>query len=179
MKRFNREESFKVFDKYWDDLQKEWFKVEVLQDYSAEDDCPSLKEWLAGNKQKSIDLLQQDNEINEWTDISLSKPKVKKIRIHIIEKPFTPYLEWEIEHYKHINIPLGKESVYLVPKEKISHLKLPDGDFSIFDNQRVIKNIYSQERKVIGADIYESGDNIDYFLELKRELVKIAEPLVV
>jgi hypothetical protein len=43
-------------------MSHEWFKLEVLQDYTGEDDGPSLRAWLSGDKQKSIELLKTDED---------------------------------------------------------------------------------------------------------------------
>lgn len=177
MKILEREEGFKKFSEFWDAMQSEWFKVEVLQDYTGEDDNPSLREWLAGNHQKAIELLRNKNVPEALNDEISGKSNVKKIRIHVVETPFSPYLEWEIEHYKNINIPIWGESIYLLPKEKVANLAIPDGDFAIFDNKRVIKFSYSSDGKVTGADVYEEGDDISHFLDLKENLFKLVERL--
>ncbi|MFH0937030.1 MAG: hypothetical protein V1808_01930 [Candidatus Daviesbacteria bacterium] len=125
-----RGENDKLWLKFWQETRKEWFKVEALQDYSGEDFGPSLKAWLEGNKEKSIELMIKEIGQEGWVEMARKAP-FKKIRIHIVEKPYTPYLEWEIEHYKHVNIPLAGEEVYLVNKNQVSDLDIPNGDFDL------------------------------------------------
>jgi hypothetical protein len=43
-------------------MNQEWFKIEVLQDYTGEDDGPSLRAWLNGDKKQSIELLKTDED---------------------------------------------------------------------------------------------------------------------
>lgn len=164
----NREETFDIFDKYYQELQEEWRKVEVLQDYSVEDMDPSLQTWMEGNKEKSRQLLHEESE-----NIIDENPEINKSRIHVVETPYTPYLEWEIEVYKIINIPKMSETVYLVNKEEIGELNLPDGDFMIFDSKRVVRNHYKDGRMVSG-DIYDEKDDISNFLNIWDELIKVA-----
>lgn len=59
MKTLDRPESHKLWNKYWRDMKQEWFKIEVLQDYTGEDDSPSLRAWLAGDKERSLALPRQ------------------------------------------------------------------------------------------------------------------------
>ena len=164
----------KVWNKFWNETKKEWFKVEVLQDYSYEDSSLSLQAWLEGNKEKSIKLMKLYSK--DWIKMA-SKTPFNKIRIHIVEKPYTLYLGWEIELYKHINIPLAKEEVYLVDKNKVLNLELPDGDFMIFDQKRVAKGHYDKSGRCYEMDFYEEGDDIGKFLFLRKKLLEKASKL--
>jgi len=56
-----------LWDKFWREMSQEWFKIEVLQDYTGEDDGPSLRAWKKGDKNKSIELLKTDDD-PEFTD---------------------------------------------------------------------------------------------------------------
>lgn len=126
-------------------------------------------EW---DKTKSIELMKEEAAKADWVK-DFQKAPFKKIRIHIVEYPLTSYLEWEIEHYKNINVPLCGEEVYLIKKEDTSNLDLPDGDFVIFDEQRVAKNYYDETGKVYKMDFYDSRDDISNFLNLKRDLIRV------
>ena len=176
MKTLDRQEAQKEWGKFWNDLKEEWFKVEVLQDYSGEDICKSLKAWFRGDKEESIKLIGTDVQALEWAKINKGTP-FKKIRIHIVEEPFTPYLLWEIENYRLINIPLAGEEVSLINRDNVKELGIPDGDFMIFDNKRAVKNYYDREGKMYKADFYYEEDDINTFLELKKKLVEKARSL--
>jgi len=167
-----RSRALKEWDKFWDQTKKEWFKVEMLQDYSSEDVGPSLNAWLSGHKKKSIQLMLVDKNEREWAE-QTKKASFKKIRIHIVQKPYTPYLEWEIEHYKNLNIPLGGEEVYLIDRKDVKDLNLPDGDFVIFDKISVVRNYYNSKGKVYKMDFYEKkrNDDIDEFLTIREKLL--------
>lgn len=166
MKKIKRNPSEKVWQKLWEEMQEEFFKVEILQ-YYDEDNSNSLREWLAGNKEKSIAFAKK--EFKPW---AIGKEKVRKIRIHIVETPITPYLEWEIEMYKLINIPLVGEEVYLLDKKQIKNIDLPKGDILIFDKKKVIANHYDSKGYFLSADVYDENDNISKFIELRESLLK-------
>lgn len=120
-------------------------------------------------------MLEEDAQ-GEWIKMAKDTP-FKKIRIHIIEQPYTPYIEWEIEHYKLINIPLAKEEVYLVDKNRVKNLDIPDGDFVIFDEQRVARNYYDQSGKEYRMDFYDKNDDINKFLLLRSQLLEGASKI--
>jgi len=178
VKTLNKKEGIKKFDQFWEEMEEEWFKVEVLQDYSGIDSGPSLDAWKAGDKDKSIGLLKAKGaDIDEWIEMSKKKSHVNRTRIHVVERPLSQYLEWEIEHYRNINIPLIGEKVYLVEKSDVLDLDIPDGDFMVWDMKRVTKNTYKPGGEVTHFDVYEEGEDISHFLKLREQLVKVAKPI--
>lgn len=171
MQTLPREQASDTWTKWWNDLLEEWFKVEMLQDYTPEDNGTSLQLWLQGDRAGSIALMAE--EMKEFIDECKQNP-AKKVRIHIVEKPYTPYLEWEIALYKQVHIPIIGEHIFIIPKEHVSHLLLPEGDFMIFDRKRAIQNHYNSEGFMESMDFYNESENIDSFLELRKELLAIA-----
>ncbi len=170
MKTLDREGADKQFENFWNDLKEEWFKVEVLQDYSGEDLGDSLTAWVKGDREQSISILRKEAESSEWAKMTESM-FVKKVRFHIVNEPLTPYILWEIEHYKLVNIPLVGEEVYLVKSVDVKNLDIPDGDFMIFDNKKVVRNYYTPEGKMYKADFYYESDDISKFLGLRKALL--------
>lgn len=159
-------------------MQDEWFKVKVLQDYSAEDEGASLRAWQAGNKNLSINILRSETN-SVWVKMCRSKVNqgVILFRIHIVEEPRTAYLEWEIAAYKHRNIPIGGEQVHLINRLKVRDLAIPDGDLMIFDKKRAVVNKYNSHGYMTHETFYDETDNISQFLELRKMLIDRAKPL--
>ena len=178
MKTLERKEANKLWDKWWGEMRREWFKVEVLQDYYGEDSGPSLDSWLQGRKDESVKLMAKLGS-NEWTKSCRQKIQdgAKLIRLHLVEKPYSPYIEWEIEIYKRKNIPLGGEQVYLVDKKDLSGHEIPSGDMMIFDDKRVVINTYDNNGLMTHETFYDETDDTSSFLKLKKELFKLAQPL--
>lgn len=160
-----------LWDQYWHDMCQEWFKVEVLQDYTGEDDSPSLRAWLKGDKEQSLALLKQTTH-NGWAERCKEKSGqgVLMRRVRIIEKPHTPYTEWELEFYKHINIPNG-EQLFFLDKKVVQGLDLPSGDLMIFDNKRAVMCAYDKTGRVTHQTFYDKADDIAKFLQLKHDLL--------
>lgn len=176
MKTLRREEASKLFDQWWNELQEEWFKLEVLQDYSAEDAGSSLDAWLAGDRERSIQLMKEGAD-NSWVKSCQAKTKAgaRLIRVHIIAEPPTPYLEWELEHYRQVNMPLCREEVYVVQKSELSDIYLPAGDLMIFDNKKAVVNVYNEDGYMTEQSFYE-GKDIQPFLSLKEVTTTIGKP---
>jgi hypothetical protein len=177
MKTLDRAEARELWNQYWHSMHQEWFKIEVLQDYTGEDDSPSLRAWLAGDKQKSLALLEQAT-YSDWREMCQEKHNTGVLmrRIRIIEKPYTPYTLWEMEFYKHVNIP-GGEQILIVDKQDIANLDLPTGDLMMFDNKRVSVCSYDKTGRVIRQTFYDENDDIAKFLSLKHDLLPLAQPL--
>lgn len=167
MKQINNVSHERIVDKLWDEMKKEFFKLEVLQYYSV-DDSPSLRAWLKGNKEKSIELAKRD--FKPWAQ---GKENIKKIRVHIVEKPLTPYLEWEIEMYKLFNIPIVGEEVYLLDSRDIRGLKPPKGDILIFDQKKIVANHYKNKGGFVSGTLYEDKNEIKPFLQLRKEVLNL------
>jgi hypothetical protein len=172
MRTLPRDQANERWDKLWQAMNQEWFKVEVLQDYTGEDKGESLDAWTAGDKQQSIQLM------HEWTPewANECKKKVSRgvtlTRIHIVDYPLSDYLQWEIEVYKNRNIPLGKEVVYLLDRSDIADVWLPAGDMMIFDQANVVIGNYDQTGYAVTQDFYDGTDDISRFLQLREQLLK-------
>lgn len=175
MKTLPRKEASILWNQWWNEMKEEWFKIEVLQDYSGEDSGPSLDAWLSGDKEKSIQLMKGDYS-KEWVALCQKSPAQKR-RFRIVRTPYTSYTEWEIELYKQVNIPLAGEIVSLVPTEKTGHLNIPDGDVMIFDQKRVVRVYYSPEGRVEKMDFYDEGDDTKDFFVLRQEIPKLASKI--
>lgn len=162
---------------YWDNLHAEWFKLEVLQDYLGVDDSPSLRAWLAGNRQLSISLLGQGAQ-GIWARQCREKSDAGVLmrRVRVIETPLTPYTAWELEFYRHLNLPNG-ELVYMINRTEVADLTLPTGDLMMFDNERLVVCAYDDNGGMTHQTFYDQRDNLAPFLELKDKLLAIARPL--
>ena len=165
MQKLERDEAGKKWDQLWQGMTKEWFKVEVLQDYSGEDAGESLDAWMAGDKERSIQLMKAWTP--EWANECRAKVEqgVKLTRIHVVDYPLSDYVQWEIEVYKNRNIPMGGEDVYLLDRKDISGIDLPAGDLMIFDKKYVVVNEYDDNGRMTSETFHDESDSTfnDYF----------------
>lgn len=160
-----------LWDEYWDSMKKEWFKIEVLQDYSGEDMGPSLEAWLQGHREKAIELIKSE-PYKDWIKHCQQTLKrgVKLTRAHIVQRPYSEYIEWELEHYKHVNISKCGENVFLVNAEEVANLDIPSGDMMFFDDTKAVINQYYDNGKVISSTFYDESDDISRFISLREAI---------
>ena len=178
MKTLPADQQDELWDKYWREMGQEWFKVEVLQDYKGEDNGSSLLAWLSGDKKLSIELLETDEDPEFTKDCRQKTAQgVKLSRVHIVEEPLSPYMQWEMEYYKRVSIPLRGEQVFVVRKSDLNSSDLPDGDLMIFDKRRAIVNSYDQTGLMTQADFYDESDDINHFLRLRKVLNLASKPI--
>lgn len=178
MEILRRKEASKRWEQDWAGMHHEWFKLEVFQDYAGEDNRPSLRAYLAGDPTQGLALLEQEAQQSPWRERCRQKRDqgVLLRRVRILETPHSPYTAWELEYYRLINKP-GGEQVFVIDKENISGLDLPDGDLMMFDNQRVVVNTYDETMRMDKQTFYDENDNIAGFLALKESLLAMARPL--
>lgn len=164
-----RDQALKFWKTYWNNTEREFFKVEAVQDYSAEEivQSPAYAAWNSGDKDKSIAMMRQNAQ--QYSEQTRSK-QFRKLRYRIVEEPYTSYLEWEIMHYALVNIPVGGEEVFLVQAQAIRDLTIP-GDFMIFDDSFVANSMYDATGRMTGMDFYDTSDDISEFLRLKAALI--------
>jgi hypothetical protein len=180
MKQLTLAESLKTMDTLFKAAKQTMFKAEVLQDYTAVDDGPSLRAWLDGDSQKSRTLGRADRGLIDYREACLASP-ASITRVHIVEEPYTPYLEWEIAVcYKDSLLGHSAEKILLVNANKLAGLTLPAGDFWLFDDKRVLQWKYEHGNgKTVGAKLWDEsqGDDIDYFRQLRKSLLDNAKPV--
>ncbi len=171
MKTLPREQANEEWDRLWDSMRVEWFKLEVLQDYSAEDKGESLDAWMAGDKERSLELLR--TEPNPWSEDCRAKVErgVTLTRIHVVDYPLSPYMEWEIEVYKMRNIPQGKETVFLVDRKNLEGVDLPAGDLMMFDQKNVVIGHYDETGYAHSQTFYSSEDDLSSFIALRQRIL--------
>lgn len=171
-----REEAFVKWQQLWDAARVEFFKVEALQHYDGETipQTPSYREWLVGNRQKSLELMRES--ASDWAKQCANRPEINKVRIHIVAKPYNPYIEWEIEHYKISNIPLGGEKVSLIDEAVIDDGTYK-GDFMVFDDTFVADSHYDESGKMYEMDFYDENDDITKFIKSKNFLLQHSTPV--
>lgn len=155
----------------WSNMDREWFKFEVLQDYSSEDRGESLTAWMNGDTERSIQLLST-GDLGWFYECRKKVDKgARLIRVHLVDYPLSRYMEWEIEAYKVRNIGIGKEEVYLLERSVANTLTVPDGDVMVFDHQAVVTNEYDRNGGLIHESFYDSSDDMSSFFALQKAIM--------
>lgn len=154
-KYYNVDDSTKIFNNIWDELQTSFKKFECQQEYDETSECPMFdlinKDYLTFSKK----LLKFKNDEKPYYDDCLKK-EVLLQRIHLIDFPITKYIEFEYYSY-YISNSLG-ENIFYNTLDKYKNENLYD--FMIFDSRYLIINDYDDNGKLIGAWHNEDKRNI-------------------
>ena len=103
-----------------------------------------------------------------------TKKSVQKIRIRIVDEPYSDYIEWELEVYKLVNIPIGGEEVYIVNRKDIPNYTI--GDFMMFDETSVARPIYDNKGALSKIETYRNNQ-MQKFIQAKYLLINNANRL--
>jgi hypothetical protein len=147
------------WNKLWNNTQFEFFKCEVRQCYEEPTEIELLDLFRANKFDELRCLLQQDvdTEGSIWREAK--SRGIRFIRIHVLCKPLSDYLLFELEAYK-IQSVAGEE-IYLVPWESIdASLQVELRDFMLFDRKYALVPSYDQQNKLSGGLVTDEPDQI-------------------
>lgn len=148
------------------------FKVELLQDYTAIDDGPSLQAWMAGDTKRAKELARE--QMLPWLEQRRAMG-VEVRRIRIIEEPFTRYLDWEIACLYPVFEETRTERIELIHRTKASAVQLPSADYWTFDDRVALQWIFGDRNKTMGALITDHPDELAWYLDIERGLSTIIQ----
>lgn len=74
-------------------------------------------------------------------------------------------------------IPKRGEQVFLLERDKIKGLKIPNGDLMIFDKVRAVLNTYDAHGAMTRQTLFDEYDDIGVFVDLAQKLKKLAKPI--
>jgi len=98
---------------------------------------------------------------------------LRRYRVHILDRPLTPYLRFEIYLYLD-SVAVGSE-VYVADRD--AHPDLADlrEEFFIYDDETVVRMFYDEE----GHFLYpEFVDDVEPYLAMRDTAMRHAEPLL-
>jgi D-alanyl-D-alanine carboxypeptidase len=174
------EESDVLFLHHLNRSRQQFFRLEVLADYDTdlEESSDSLQAWLQGNTNKAIGLLERlrthKNEqrwLQAWPHEVAQKQRA--IRVRLVDGDFTPFMRWELEHFKRINIPLCSEQIYYLPKKYLGTIVPPTGDLIMCDDM-VVANRY-QGNKLTHRTFYDRHHpETQRLIALNKQILQLA-----
>jgi D-alanyl-D-alanine carboxypeptidase len=176
-----REPAEALFLHYLEQNDGNYFRLELLPEYDVdiEEASSSLRAWLKGNTRQAVALLEQDLEIlmkdQPWlkTRHQSRKPNCRNIRVRVINDEFTPYMQWEREHFNRINIPIGGETIIYLPQKALDRLALPAGDVILLGSHAIV-NRYQASTLTHRTFYSTSHPDIKRFTDLKQKVLQIA-----
>ncbi|MEW1550272.1 DUF6879 family protein [Streptomyces tsukubensis] len=134
------------FEKLFSDFRREAFRLETLDDYSGSSDAEMIRAFLAGEP-------QPENYNQEWADEVRDNVESGKrmYRVHVLSRPLTDYLRFELGWGYRKNAAAGEEFFILDTTDQPNPLEgVPD--FWMFDESSVVSMNYGESGSFLGAE---------------------------
>ncbi|WP_411079983.1 DUF6879 family protein [Streptomyces sp. cmx-18-6] len=160
----------KTLSDWFDDFDREAFRLETLDDYSKSGGVDAYRAFLAGEPQP------EGYGTAGWvTTVGNAVRSGKRIyRVHILARPLTDYLRFELAWGYHRNMAAGEEFFILDTTEQEN--PIPDApDFWLFDERVVSAMKYDGHGAYLGSDFLEE-DQLTRFLAYRDTAMAQAVP---
>ncbi|MEU8460229.1 DUF6879 family protein [Streptomyces sp. NPDC029003] len=134
------------FEKLFSEFEREAFRLETLDDYSGSSHPESIRAFLAGEP-------QPEDYNQEWAEEVRGNIRAGKrmYRVHILARPLTDYLRFELGWGYRKNMLAGEEFYILDTTERPNPLpNVPD--FWMFDETSVASTNYGEGGRFLGAE---------------------------
>ena len=95
-------------------------------------------------------------------------------RVHVVRRPLTDYLRYEFEFYRH-SWRAG-EDIRILDLTESANPGVPEHDFYLFDEARVVRMDYTADGIQLGRELLEDVDPAPY-VQWKRNALEHATPL--
>ncbi|MFD4305214.1 DUF6879 family protein [Streptomyces albidoflavus] len=153
----------------FDSFQQEAFRLETLDDYSRSGNVDAYHAYLAGEPQPAGYNADWVDEVRSHTENG------KRIhRVHILSRPLTEYLRFELGWGYRKNMTGGEEFFILDVTNRPNPLPgVPD--FWCFDSESVAVMRYDDTGRYLGSDVLEA-ERAREFARYRDTALAHAEP---
>jgi len=154
---------------FFDAYEREAFRLETLSRYTMEEEEEDFRKFLQTGEVYIPDddtwfvRVRRFRETGRWIG-----------RVHVVERPLTDYLRYELMAYK-FNVRHGEE-VRILDLTGIENPGLPEKDFWMFDNLRVVEMLYRPDGTQIGRELLQDP-NIEQYRRWKETALLLSVPL--
>ncbi|MFI5981816.1 DUF6879 family protein [Streptomyces sp. NPDC051555] len=152
------------------DFEQEAFRLETLDDYSQSGGVGAYQDFLAGKPQP------EDFKTADWvaTVGNATQAGKRMYRVHIVTRPLTDYLRFELGWGYIRNMAAGEEFFILDITEQEN--PIPGApDFWMFDNRTVGAMSYDSEGKYLGSE-FIGESQLSEFLAYRDSALAAAVP---
>jgi hypothetical protein len=141
---------------FFDGYERSAFRLETLPVYAMPDEEDEFQRFLAGEKPPT------DHHYS-WLDRVAHFRKTGRTiqRVHVVTRPLTEYLRYEFEWAYAFNARAGEE-IKIFDLTERDNPGLPDEDFWMFDEQRVVSMLYRPDGSQIGRELLDQPDIAKY-----------------
>ncbi|MCX4693276.1 DUF6879 family protein [Streptomyces sp. NBC_01408] len=162
--------SSKTLGDWLKDFDREAFRLETLDDYGKSGGVDAYHAFLAGEPQP------EEYKAAEWmATVGNAVQSGKRIyRVHILARPLTDYLRFELSWGYRRNMAVGEE--FFILDTTSQENPIPDApDFWLFDERTVGAMSYDGEGKYLGVD-FLGEDQLSRFLAYRDAAMAQAVP---
>ncbi|WP_282696235.1 DUF6879 family protein [Streptomyces sp. CC208A] len=140
----------------FDSFTREAFRLETLDDYSRSGSVDAYRSYLDGRPKPddyNVDWLE---DIRAWT-----RSGRRVYRVHVLSRPLTPYLRFELGWGYVTNATAGEEFFILDVTDQDNPLESV-GDFWLFDSTTPVPMRYTDDGEFAGANVLTDDDGAEY-----------------
>ncbi|WP_335980746.1 DUF6879 family protein [Streptomyces sp. CA2R106] len=139
--------SSKSLGDLFDSFEREAFRLETLDDYSRSGNVEAFRSYLSGGS-------QPDDYNADWVEeVRGATESGKRIyRVHVLSRPLTPYLKFELGWGYRKNAAAGEEFSILDTTEALNPLD-GVGDFWLFDGEEAATMRYDVTGAFLGSEV--------------------------
>ncbi|MDJ0381587.1 DUF6879 family protein [Streptomyces sp. G-G2] len=162
--------SSKSLGDWFKDFEREAFRLETLDDYSKSGGIDAYHQFLAGKPQP------EEFKTADWINTVSNATRAGKrmYRVHVVARPLTDYLRFELGWGYLRNMTAGEEFFILDITEQEN--PIPDvPDFWMFDQNMVGAMSYDGEGKYLGTEFVGEGQ-VSEFLAYRDAALAAAVP---
>jgi hypothetical protein len=145
------------------------FRLEARDDYAAAYEEDAIRRFLAG---EPLD----PSFIAPWLDrVAAATAAGRRIeRVHVVTEPLSDYLRYEMEGY---GFTTGAgEGVWILTRPMARALELPQQDFWLLDDAKVVFMHYDQQGVFLGAELVEEPDSVARYCRWRDVALGAATP---
>ncbi|MFJ9609861.1 DUF6879 family protein [Kitasatospora sp. NPDC101176] len=149
--------SSRTLGDWFSEFDREAFPLETLADYSQSGGVDAYRAFLAGEGQP------ESFRTAAWVETvsAATRSGRRMYRVHVLARPLTEYLRFELAWGYHRNMAAGEEFFILDTTAQAN--PLPEAtDFWLFDDETVAEMSYDGNGKYLGAE-FLTGDEIAQF----------------
>ncbi|MFI1252967.1 DUF6879 family protein [Streptomyces netropsis] len=161
--------TLKTLGELFDTFEREAFRLETLNDYSNSGSVDAYRAFLSGEP-------QPDGYNEAWvSELRSHTSEGKRIyRVHILSRPLTPYLRFELGWGYQKNATGGEEFFILDTTSKSNPLEGVE-DFWLFDERTAVVMHYDETGAITGRETIPA-DRTQEFTTCRDTALAHAEP---
>ncbi|MEV7519194.1 DUF6879 family protein [Streptomyces sp. NPDC091371] len=162
--------SSRTLGEWFEEFEGEAFRLETMDDYSRSGGVEAYQAFLAGEPQPA------SYKAADWvaTVRKATQAGKRMYRVHILARPLTPYLQFELGWGYQRNAQAGEEFYILDVTEREN--PIPDApDFWLFDDQNCGVMSYDKAGKYLGSEFVDQ-DRVAEFTAYRDVAMAHAEP---